>query len=91
MVAITSLDGNESQTPSSPSRSGSVSRSGIRNITWRVRLRNIDFPALPIDWKKVVATIWKPTAQNASSDKESAREVTAISVGSVVNARAMSP
>ena len=37
---------------------------GIRNITCLMRLRNIDFPAMPMDWNRVVDTIWKPTGQN---------------------------
>ncbi len=35
------------------------------NMIWRVRDRKMDFPAMPMDWKKLVATTWKPTIQNA--------------------------
>ena len=88
-VAKRSEVGNDAHTPLSPYMRGSVSNSGIRKITWRIRLRNIDFPALPIDWNRVVETIWKPTTQNASSDMCSELTVAAISSLSVVKAIAM--
>lgn len=56
-VAKASDVGNEAHTPSRPIVLGSVINSGIRNITCLMRLRNIDLPAMPIDWNSVVDTI----------------------------------
>ena len=55
----------------------------------RVRLRNIDLPAIPSDWKKLVDTIWNPTPQNMSVVIVKPCTVAAINPASVVNARAM--
>lgn len=88
-VASKSLKGNDVHTPSSPMRDGSMRRSGMRKMTWRARLRNIDFPAFPMLWKNVVETIWNPTTQKAQKAWWNARDVTSMSVWSMVNARAI--
>lgn len=89
MVAITSDDGKENHTPSNLKKCGSVNSRGIKNITCRVRLRNIDLPAIPRDWKKLVATIWNPTIQNINVLIFNPWAVASISVWSFVNARAI--
>ena len=61
MVENTSDVGNDAHTPFNPKCLGNIKRKGIRNTTCRTRLRNIDLPAIPIDCKNVVATIWNPT------------------------------
>lgn len=55
-VAHMSLRGNDDHTPSRCHIRGSQSNSGIKNMTCRVRLRNIDLPTLPMDWNRVVET-----------------------------------
>ena len=89
MVAQTSLIGNEAQIPSSPNLAGRTISNGIRNMTWRERLRKIDFQTFPMLWKNVVDTIWNPTTQNIVIESERARSVVPIRTGSVVNARAI--
>ena len=59
--------GNDIHTPVTPSVCGSHSISGIRNITWRVRLRSIDLAGEPMLWKKQVMTMGIPTIENAHS------------------------
>ncbi len=72
MVATTSDSGNDTHTPSRPNSPGSHSNKGIRKITCRERLRNIDLPAFPMLWKKAVEIIWNPTAQNHTRQVRSA-------------------
>lgn len=88
-VANVSAVGNAAHTPFSPKCGGRIISIGIMNITWRVRLMNIDFPAYPSDWKKLVETIWKPATQNIAVVMCRLFAVAAISTPSVVNARAM--
>lgn len=90
-VAEKSLHGKESQMPSSPKSGGRVISSGIRKMTCLMRLRNIDLDALPIDWNRVVETIWKPTNQKHSMPVCRAVQVRLMSDSSVVKARAMTP
>ena len=78
IVARRSETGNEVQTPSTPMNDGSQSSNGIRNITWRIRLRNIALPDEPRLWKNVVAIIWNPTVPNAQ--RESRRQLDDTSI-----------
>lgn len=48
------------QMPFNSKKRGRMSRQGARNSSWRVRERKIDSLALPMDWKKLPTTIWKP-------------------------------
>ena len=50
-VAIKSDVEYAAQMPFSPNACENMYMSGIRNRIWRVRLRNIDLPASPNDWK----------------------------------------
>ena len=88
-MANASDAGNADHTPLRPKQGGNSSNSGIKKIIWRVRLRKIDFAAIPSDWKKLVDTIWNPTPQNINMATDSPLEVTFINAPSVVNAMAM--
>ena len=47
-------------TPATPKNCGRISRQGSRISICRVRERNIALPAMPMLWKKLEVTIWKP-------------------------------
>ena len=40
---------------------GNTNNDGIRNSNCRVNDKKIAFFAIPMDWKKLDVTIWKPT------------------------------
>lgn len=88
-VAKRSLNGKDHQMPSMPISEGNHKSNGNRKITWRVRLRNIDLPAWPIDWKKVVDTTWNPTIQNTDIDMRRARAVELIRASLLRNSEEM--
>ena len=49
--------------------------------------RNIEIFALSIDWKKLLVTTWKPMMSIVAQQMRIAGAVSAITVGSSVNAR----
>ena len=49
------------QTPTVPQMDGNTNNDGIKNSNCRVNDKKIAFLAIPIDWKKLDVTIWKPT------------------------------
>lgn len=57
MVETKSLIGIAHQTPFIPIEWGRIISNGVRRMTCRISERNIDFFALPIDWKKLEETI----------------------------------
>ena len=67
--------------------SGIISASGIRNSTCLVRLRKIDLPAMPMEVKKLPATIWNPTSNIDEASMRIGRTVCSISTSSWVNSR----
>ena len=48
-------------TPLIPQKRGIINKPGIKNNNCRERDRKMETLALPIDWKKLVITIWAPT------------------------------
>ena len=81
--------GMEDQAPVRPKMGGRINRQGTRNKNWRVRLRNMDIFALPMDWKKLVITIWEPMIGNIVTDIRSALVAIACNSMSVVNMEAI--
>lgn len=57
IMANASDIGNAAHTPLSPQCGDSRNNNGIRNIICLVRLKKMDFAAMPSDWKKLVDTI----------------------------------
>ena len=59
MAAMVSLIGIAHHTPNTgfSNNKGTNKSSGIRKSTWRVMLKKIDLPAMPIEVKKLPATI----------------------------------
>ena len=74
IVTYATIDANPSDTgiadhaPVTPKKRGKISKQGIRNKNCRVRLRNIETLALPMDWKKLVITICEPIMGNMITD-----------------------
>jgi len=74
IVTYATIDANPSDTgmadhaPFIPKIGGNIIKHGIKNKNWRVRLRNIETLALPMDWKKLVITICEPIMGNMITD-----------------------
>jgi len=74
IVTQATIDANPSDTgiadhaPVTPKKRGKISKQGIKNKNCRVRLRNIETLALPMDWKKLVITICEPIMGNMITD-----------------------
>ena len=60
MLEIRSANGILYQTPSIPQYLGKINRQGRRNSSCRLSDMNIALPTMPILWKKLAVTIWKP-------------------------------
>ena len=60
-VAMASATGILIQTPTVPKKFGKINSEGIKNSNCRVNDKKIAFFAIPMDWKKLDVTIWKPT------------------------------
>ena len=43
-----------------PHQPGNTNRNGMSNSNWRLSERNMLFFAIPMLWKKLPVTIWKP-------------------------------
>ena len=61
IVAMASATGILIQTPTVPQMDGNTNNDGIKNSNCRVNDKKIAFLAIPMDWKKLEVTIWKPT------------------------------
>lgn len=48
------------QTPSIPQKRGNISKQGSKKSSCRLSDMKMDFPAIPMLWKKLAVTIWKP-------------------------------
>ena len=59
-LAARSEIGILNQMPSTPQKSGRMSKSGMSITTWRLSERMMAFFAMPMLWKKFDVTIWKP-------------------------------
>ena len=59
--ATKSAIGILSHTPNVPKNEGKINKLGIKKSIWRVKERKIAFFYIPMERKKLVATIWKPT------------------------------
>ena len=86
MLAMVSDIGILIHTPCAPKNNGNISKPGIRNNTCLDNEKNMALPAIPIHWKKLLTTIWKPTIGNANTVILKPSEARAISSSSVVNA-----
>ena len=84
MLAIVSLIGMLHQIPAAPMKVGKMIRHGSRNSNWRVSDRNIALFAIPILWKKLDVTIWKPTIGNTNTAMRKPSAALLISPSSVV-------
>ncbi len=62
---------------------------GIKNNICLVKLKKIDFFAIPRDWNKLVDTIWNPTPQNIKVVIVRLFTIAFMSSGSVVKALAI--
>jgi len=54
------------QTPRVPNNGGRMIKQGIKKSICRVKERKIAFLDMPMERKKLVATIWKPTIGNTA-------------------------
>ena len=88
MAEMVSLMGSAHHTPcmgSDTNNLGSINAKGMRYSTCRVRLRKMDFPAIPMDVKKLTVTIWNPTSSMEQVRMRVGRIVSVTSCGSWVN------
>ena len=73
------------QIPSVPQYEGKMSKNGIRNNNWRVVDKKMAILALPMDWYKLVHTIWKPINGNKQVKMRRPYELSAFRSVSVEN------
>ena len=87
IVAVVSAIGMLIHTPSVPNHRGRINKQGTRNSICRVSERKIAFLDIPMERKKFVATIWKPTIGKTAKTICKPYTAASISSGSVVNMR----
>ena len=61
MQAAKSEAGKLNQIPFKPKNSGRINKHGSKKINCRLKDRKIALAAIPMLWKKLDVTIWKPT------------------------------
>ena len=84
MLATISLIGILHQIPAAPMKVGRIMRHGSKNNNWRVSDKNIALFAIPMLWKKLDVTIWKPTIGKTSTAMRNPSAARLISPSSVV-------
>ena len=89
-LAARSEIGMLNQMPSTPQKSGKISKSGMSITTWRLSERMMAFFAMPMLWKKFDVTIWKPMIGKNIITIRRPRAERSIKVWSVVKAFATS-
>ena len=89
-LAARSEIGILNQMPSTPQKSGRMSKSGMSITTWRLSERMMAFFAMPMLWKKFDVTIWKPMIGKNIITIRRPRAERSIKVWSVVKAFATS-
>ncbi len=88
---MASANGILAQTPVVPKNIGNIIRKGTRKINCLVSDKKIEVRAIPIERKKLVATIWNPTMGKIIKVTRSPKMERSISSWSVVNIRTITP